>query len=52
MEGLIFGIYGMFKTTFLRKMSSALELSSFISASLKSFVTVELAAQNAGQISL
>ena len=55
----------MFKTTFLQKMSIiskpedrffsnfskyASELSSFISASLKSIVTVELAAQIAGQI--
>ena len=56
----------MFKTPFLQKMSItwktlddrffssfsiyASELSSFISASLKSIVTVELAAQTAGQI--
>jgi len=52
----------MFKTAFLQKMSIISkpydrffffffsELSSFISASLKSIVTVELAAQKAGQI--
>ena len=55
----------MFKTAFLHKKSITgklydiffsnfskwvSELSSFISASLKSIVTVELAAQNAGQI--
>ena len=52
----------MFKAEFLQKMSKpsklyrcnfskqASELSSFISASLKSIVTGELAAQNAGQI--
>ena len=55
----------MFKTEFLQKMSAtskpynrffsnfrklASELSSFISASLKPIVTVELAAQNDGQI--
>ena len=45
----------MFKTAFLQKMSilskpQASEVSSFISASLKSIVTVELAEQLAGQI--
>ena len=55
----------MLKIAFLPKMSVTLkpfdrfiskfskqasELSSFISASLKSIVTVELTAQNAGQI--
>ena len=41
----------MFKTAFFSNFNKkALELSSFISASLKSIVTVELAAQIAGQI--
>ena len=41
----------MFKTAFFSNFDKwATELSSFISASLKSIVTVELAAQIAGQI--